>query len=250
MNTSITIPLYVLIVIITILFLIDVFIFLYFRNKSKQDAESYDNDRSKLRGERDAKQIEIDSLHEKIREIGKTKGHDINDSYLRQIEDLKRQIEDLKHEIEDLKNENKTESDISSDQENNRGKEYVSQSRINGKNDDSVPRDNLEKVKTDLFGKKLYASSYNKEKKTFYEISPVTTENTIYVMSFMTESDSEAELNIFSGAKEIIMACRDYLEICCDTIGHGNELKVEKPGLVVLENGKWSIKKKVMVKFF
>ncbi len=100
--------------------------------------------------------------------------------------------------------------------------------------------------------KKLYASSYSREKKTFYEISPVPTENTIYVMSFLTESDTEAELSIFPGATEMIIACRDFLEICCDTIGYGKEMKVEKPGLVVQENGLWKVKddNKVIVKFF
>ena len=95
----------------------------------------------------------------------------------------------------------------------------------------------------------LYASSYNQSKGTFYEVSSQASEQTIFEIIISPDNPNEGVFEVYSEAYEKVVECKDFLEVCCDVEGNGQDLQTLEKGCVDFGGGMWSVTKKLKVRF-
>lgn len=95
----------------------------------------------------------------------------------------------------------------------------------------------------------LYASAYNAEKRAFYKIGKAPFDGVIYEIAVDADDLSKGTLNVYPGAFDTVVQCRDFLDFCCETSGSGSNIETQEPGTVINSNGNWQIENKLKVKF-
>lgn len=95
----------------------------------------------------------------------------------------------------------------------------------------------------------LYASAYNAEKRAFYKIEKAPFDGVIYEIAVDADDLSKGTLNVYPGAFDTVVQCRDFLDFCCETSGSGPNIETQEPGTVINSNGNWQIENKLKVKF-
>lgn len=96
---------------------------------------------------------------------------------------------------------------------------------------------------------KLYATAYDSESKCFFNVDKKPTADTIFEITINPHNELEAYLDLYAGAIDKIIDCKDFLIGCCEQIGYGNKMEILERGELLLEEGIWKVVKMLKIKF-
>ena len=96
---------------------------------------------------------------------------------------------------------------------------------------------------------KLYATAYDSDSNSFFSVDAKPTVDTIFEITISPHIENEAFLDLYVGAIEKIIDCKDFLKGSCEQIGFGDKMEILERGELVLEDGVWRIKKLLKIKF-
>lgn len=95
----------------------------------------------------------------------------------------------------------------------------------------------------------LYATSYNADNGTFYEVTRQPSEQTVFEIAVNPDKPYEGCLEVYRNAYPMVAECKDFLEYCCEIVGSGTNLQTIERGKVELNGGIWIVKNKLKVRF-
>ncbi len=95
----------------------------------------------------------------------------------------------------------------------------------------------------------MYASSFNGDTNTFYEISKQPSDQSIFVISIDPHNSSRGTFEVYHDAYDKVIDCKDFLEYCCEVTGTGTNIETMQYGEVELSSGKWIVTTKLKIKF-
>lgn len=102
---------------------------------------------------------------------------------------------------------------------------------------------------TNVSTQKLYATSYDAAKDTFYEVNSQPSEQTIFEIVMSGHNQNEGSFEVYSNATEKVAECKDFLEYCCEIEGAGTNMQTIAAGKVTRRADKWVVTSKLKIRF-
>lgn len=95
----------------------------------------------------------------------------------------------------------------------------------------------------------LYASSYDVDEETFYEVSKQPSDQSIFSIAIDPLNPNKGIFEVYGEAYGKVQECKDFLEYCCEIEGSGTNLQTIEKGEVVYNGSKWTVVNKLKIRF-
>ena len=95
----------------------------------------------------------------------------------------------------------------------------------------------------------LYASSYDVDEETFYEVSKQPSDQSIFSIAINPQNLNKGIFEVYGEAYGKVQECKDFLEYCCEIEGSGTNLQTIEKGEVVYNGSKWTLVNKLKIRF-
>ena len=95
----------------------------------------------------------------------------------------------------------------------------------------------------------LFASSFDKEKGTFFTVEKDIFPKAIFKICIDPQNENRATFTVLESAYEKAAEVKDFLEGCTKIYGIGNELTVKKEGVLTKHEGIWTVEEPIEIQF-